>query len=91
MERSLIYKISLAVVVLGAFSIIVFFGKHMTKLVDLATTISFLIAPVIAFVNFRLVTGRHIPIEAQPGTFMRILSWAGIIFLTGFAVVYILI
>ena len=60
----------------------------MTQLVDLATTISFLIAPIIAFVNFRLVTGNHIPAEAKPGKFMRILSWAGIIFLTGFAVVY---
>ncbi len=90
-ERSFVYKAALAVVVIGAFCIIAFFGKHMTKLVDLATTISFLIAPVIAFVNFRLVTAKHVPKEAQPGTFMRILSWAGIIFLTGFALVYVVV
>jgi Mn2+/Fe2+ NRAMP family transporter len=87
-HRTMLYRISLIVVICGAFFIIFFFGKHMTQLVDLATTISFLIAPIIAFVNFRLVTGKHIPAEAKPGKFMRSLSWAGIIFLTGFALVY---
>jgi Mn2+/Fe2+ NRAMP family transporter len=90
-SRSLIYRISLFFVVAGSFIIVLFFGKHMTKLVDLATTISFLIAPVIAFVNFRLVTGKHVPVEAQPGIFLRILSWLGIAFLTGFAIIYLLV
>jgi len=89
--RSLVYRISILLVVIGAFVIILFFGKHMTKLVDLATTISFLIAPIIAFVNFRLVTGKHVPVEAQPGIFLRILSWLGIAFLTGFAIIYLIV
>ena len=36
----------------GAFAVIAFFSDRMKALVDLATTVSFLVAPVIAVVNF---------------------------------------
>lgn len=84
-----IYSWSLIVVGLGSYSIVHFFAKHLLVLVDLATSISFLIAPVIAIVNFRLVTGKYIPKEAQPKTWMRILSWMGIVFLIGFSLCYL--
>lgn len=84
-----IYTFSLLVVALGSFGIIFFFGKHLMSLVDLATTLSFLIAPVIAIVNYKLVTGDHLKKEDQPKLWLRILSWLGIIFLTGFAVYYV--
>lgn len=83
------YNLSLAVIGLGAFLIILFFGKHIKTLVDLATTISFLIAPLIAVVNFRLVTGNHIEKKAQPAMWLKTLSWAGIVFLSGFAIYFL--
>jgi len=58
-------------------------------LVDLATTISFLIAPLIAIMNYRLVTGKFISKEAQPGIIIRLLSWSGILFLTLFGLYFI--
>ena len=82
------YNLSLAIIGLGAFLIIFFLGKHMKTLVDLATTISFLIAPLIAVVNFRLVTGKHIKKEHQPAVWLKALSWAGLVFLTGFALYF---
>lgn len=85
-----IYRVSLLVVVIGAFSIIFFFTQHLKALVDLATTISFLIAPLIAIMNYRLVT-KYVAEEAKPGMLMKILSIAGIIFLTGFALYFIAI
>lgn len=84
-----IYSVSLVVVALGSFAIIYFFAKQLIRLVDLATTISFLIAPVIAIVNFRLVTGRYVPVGYQPKAWLRGLSWLGIVFLTGFALYYL--
>ena len=84
-----LYIVSLLVVALGAFGIIFFLGKQLKNLVDLATTLSFLIAPVIAVVNYRLVTGSHVQKEDQPKLWLRILSWLGILFLTGFAVYYV--
>jgi Mn2+/Fe2+ NRAMP family transporter len=84
------YVMNVILTVLGAFVIIYFFGTNMKALVDIATTISFLIAPVIAIVNFRLVT-KNFPTEAKPGLVLQILSWLGILFLAGFAVYYVII
>lgn len=85
------YNLSLAVIGVGAFLIIFLLGKHIKELVDLATTISFLVAPLIAVVNFRLVTGNHISKEHQPAGWLRILSWAGITFLSGFAIYFVIV
>lgn len=82
------YLLFVSITVVGAFLIVYFFGSNMKKLVDLATTISFLVAPFIAVVNFRLVM-KNFPDEAQPGSFMRILSVLGILFLAAFSVYYI--
>lgn len=83
------YNYSLAVIGIGAFLVIFLLGNHIKTLVDLATTISFLIAPLIAVVNFRLVTGKHISKEDQPAGWLKALSWAGIVFLAGFAFYFI--
>ena len=83
-----IYSISLCIVVLGAFGIVFFLGNQLKQLVDLATTISFLIAPIIAIVNYKLVTSKKFPEEAHPKLWLKILSYLGIIFLSGFALYF---
>jgi Mn2+/Fe2+ NRAMP family transporter len=85
------YNLSLAVIGLGAFIVISVLGKQMKTLVDLATTISFLIAPVIAIVNLQLVTGHQIDKEHKPANWLWLLAWAGILFLTGFALFFVAI
>ncbi|KAG2472564.1 MAG: hypothetical protein NPMRTH4_1920003 [Nitrosopumilales archaeon] len=60
------------------------------ELVDFTTTISFLIAPVIAIFNFRIVTGRYFEKKYQPSRLLKILSYLGIIFLTSFATFFII-
>jgi Mn2+/Fe2+ NRAMP family transporter len=84
-----VYQATLIILSTGAFFIIAQFSGKLKGLVDLATTISFLIAPVIAVFNFRLVTRFDFPPEARPGFFMRLLSYAGIVFLTGFSLYFI--
>lgn len=79
----------LVLMIAGAFLIIAFASKSMIHLITLATVISFLMAPIMAVLNFRVVTNKHMPVEARPGTFLRILSWTGIVFLVGFTVVYL--
>ncbi|MFT6282982.1 MAG: Mn2+/Fe2+ NRAMP family transporter [Salibacteraceae bacterium] len=83
-----IYNVSLSVIAIGSFSLVFFFGEHMKSLIDLAMTISFLIAPVIAVVNLRLVTGKYIDEEHKPKLWLKVLSWMGILFLTGFALYF---
>ena len=89
-ENRSLYVFSLILIGVGGYVIIWKFGGKLKNLVDLATIISFLIAPVIAIVNFRLVTGKHIAKDAQPSTPMRILSWCGILFLTGFSLFFVI-
>lgn len=83
------YNLSLAVIGIGAFLIIFLLGKHIKTLVDLATTISFLIAPLIAIVNFRLVTGNQVQKKDQPALWLKALSSTGIVLLSGFALYFI--
>jgi len=65
------------------------FGNNLRELVDFATVLSFVIAPLIAIFNFRLVTGKFLDKKDQPSTPLRILSFAGILFLTGFAMFFL--
>ncbi len=89
------YNASILVLLIGAFGVIyymLFWKKNpagFRGLVDLATTISFLIAPLVAIVNFKLVTSRHFPEGARPKLWLRILSWLGLVFLTGFSLYYL--
>ena len=84
------YVIFLLVIAAGALVIIFEFENNLKELVDFATVLSFLIAPVIAIFNFRLVTGKHLAKDSQPSMLLRILSFAGIVFLSGFAIVFVL-
>ncbi len=86
-----IYLVSLSILAIGSFLIITFFRGEFKKLIDLATTISFLIAPFVAVANFKLVSKKYIHKDATPKLFMRLISYLGILFLTGFALFYLYI
>ncbi|MEX0608670.1 MAG: Nramp family divalent metal transporter [Balneolaceae bacterium] len=63
-------------------------GSQFTFIIDLATSLSFLTAPVLAFINYRLVMDNHFPEEHRPPFWLRILSWGGIIFLFLFSLLF---
>lgn len=83
------YKILIVAISLGSLCVLYFAGTRFTFLIDLATTLSFLTAPILAFLNYRLVMDSHFPKEMRPPTWLRILSWGGILFLTGFALFFV--
>ena len=84
------YVIFLLVVSGGSLAVIFQFGNNLKELVDFATVLSFVIAPVIAIFNFRLVTGKFLDKMHQPSVLLRLLSFAGIIFLSGFALFFLI-
>ena len=84
------YLIFIFVHVVGALFVIILFENKLKDLVDFATTVSFLIAPVIAIFNFKLVSGKYLDKQSQPAIWLKILSFIGIIFLSGFAVFFII-
>lgn len=83
------YIIFILILAAGSLIVILQFGDKLKELVDVATTISFLVAPVIAVFNFKLVTGKYLERNAQPALWLKILSYSGIVFLTGFAIFFI--
>ena len=83
------YIVFILILAVGSFIVIFQFGDNLKELVDVATTISFLVAPVIAIFNFKLVTGKYLEKNYQPPIWLKILSYSGIVFLTGFAIFFI--
>jgi Mn2+/Fe2+ NRAMP family transporter len=84
------YVLFLILISAGSLVVIFQFGNNLKELVDFATVMSFVIAPVIAIFNFRLVTGKFLEKEHQPSILLKILSIAGIIFLSGFAAFFLI-
>ena len=84
------YVLFLILISGGSIIVIFQFENNLKELVDFATVLSFVIAPVIAIFNFRLVTGKFLDKKSQPSILLKVLSLAGIVFLSGFAMVFLM-
>lgn len=84
-----IYRILLLSVATGAFLFLLLLGDHFRFLIDLATTLSFLTAPILAFMNHKLIHRPEVADEYRPPKWLWWLSISGIIFLTLFALIYV--
>ena len=61
-----------------------FLLSEMGALVEIATVLSFITAPFYAILNYKLVTSKNMPDQHKPSKSLRILSIAGILFLSLF-------
>ena len=84
------YILFLFVILAGSLIVVLQFAGNLREIVDFATVLSFMIAPVIAVINFRLVTGKYLDKNVQPSIWLKILSFAGILFLAGFAIYFLI-
>lgn len=84
----LVVMLSLSIV---GYMIISVFAGNMAKLIDLATTLSFLVAPIIALINYKVIHSADVEEGLRPQPWLRYLSILGIVFLTLFSVVYLVI
>ena len=75
------------VIAAGSLGLILLFQQlgDFRLMVNTATTISFLIAPLVAILNFRLVMADKVGRENAPNGFMKFLSFCGIAFLIAFS------
>ncbi|MFB0960335.1 MAG: divalent metal cation transporter [Flavobacteriales bacterium] len=91
-DTSKAYNISLLLTASGAFGLIYYYlisaqnGQGFKSLVDVATTLSFLVAPFIAIANYSLVTNKDFPAHGKPPKWLRVLSVLGILFLVIFSI-----
>jgi len=91
-SNSKMYIATILTIVIGSFSIIEMvktteFG--IKGLVNIATTLSFIIAPIIAVFNVILVRKKHVGINTPP-VWMQISSYLGIVFLTAFSLYFLI-
>lgn len=84
-----LYWAWMIVVAGGAVILLTVLSGTMTLMVDLATTLSFLTAPILAIINYKVVTGGHMPPEGVPPRWLKVLSWAGFVFLIGFSLIFL--
>ncbi len=77
--------VGLATLTVGVFQ---FFAGSLTTMVDFATIVSFITAPVLGYLNLRAVTADHVPVELQPGPGLRAFSYLGLVLLGGTAIGY---
>lgn len=84
-----VYWLAMAAIGVLTFIILSLFGGTLTALVDFATIVSFLTAPVLGYLNLRVVTMPTMPAEHRPGPAMRALAYAGLVVLAGFGGVYL--
>ncbi|MBU2907680.1 divalent metal cation transporter [Arenibacter algicola] len=70
------------------FMVISIFSANMGILVALATFVSFVMAPIIGYMNLKNVTSLEIPVKDRPNRNLQILTYLGIIFLTLFSIYY---
>lgn len=88
----LLYRLVLLICSTGSFILIYIYHadpKGFKSLVNLATSVSFIIAPVIAVLNLILVGKKHVGEEHEPAKWLKFLAYAGIVFLTIFTFYYI--
>ncbi len=83
------YWIALVVLALGSIGIVGFLLTSLVALVYLATVLSFLTAPLLAWLNHQVILAEEMPEEHRPGLAMIAYSWSGIIFSTGFALYFL--
>lgn len=85
-----LYLIWIVFLSIGTILILKYFITDMGFMVKVATILSFLSAPFYAIINFILISGKHTPEAWRPSLGMKILSYAGILFLVGFNIWYLM-
>ena len=82
------YAIGILFLALVNYVVVTVFGANMGILVALATFVSFVLAPVVGYMNLKNVMSHDLPSQFRPGKGLQLLTYAGMIFLLLFAIYY---
>jgi Mn2+/Fe2+ NRAMP family transporter len=84
-----VFWVTLVVLGAGALLIIQALLGSLRALVDVATTLSFLTAPLLAWLNHRAMMSSAVPLSSRPRRWLVFASWAGILALSALACYYL--
>jgi Mn2+/Fe2+ NRAMP family transporter len=83
------YAIMVFATAFGGGIILFFFSENMKALIQFATIISFVTAPLLALMNYLVMSGKDIPAEFKPNNFEKLICLLGGIFLISFSIFYV--
>ena len=83
------YALTVSVLATGSLIILYFLVSSLQVVVDVAATIMFLFAPVVAWLNHRVMKSSLVPSEARPARGLFALSLAGIVWLSAFSAYFL--
>lgn len=84
-----LYWSLMAAIALLALLVIQRFTGSLRTLIDVATTLAFLSAPVLGYLNHRLIVSGHTPASARPGAALAMLGRISIALFAGFGLLYL--
>lgn len=85
------YLLWVIVLFLGAYLLIYFLGAQLSNLMNLATGTSFMIAPIAAYFNYRIVFSKDVALSHQPPQWLKWLAIVGLFMITSFSIGYLYI
>ncbi len=87
-SRRAYYAAGVLLLAVVNYLVVTVFSANMGLLVALATFISFVLAPIVGYMNLKNVMSEDLPENLRPGKPLQWLTYAGILFLSLFAVYY---
>ncbi|WP_149304008.1 NRAMP family divalent metal transporter [Pareuzebyella sediminis] len=83
-----IFALAIIILAIVNFIVIALFGANMGQLVALATFVSFVVAPIIGYMNLKNVMSNDVPPAQRPKKALQWLTYLGILFLSFFSIYY---
>jgi Mn2+/Fe2+ NRAMP family transporter len=80
----LMHSLLMAFYSIAAVLVITFLLHGFKEILDFTASVAFIVAPLYAFVNYKIVTSDLVEERFRPGLGIKLLSWFGLTFLTGF-------
>ncbi|ASV29456.1 NRAMP family divalent metal transporter [Maribacter cobaltidurans] len=88
LQTKLSFAITVILLAIINYVVIAAFAANMGNLVALATFVSFVVAPLIGYMNLKNVMSSDVSPEFRPNKSLQILTYLGILFLSLFSVYY---
>lgn len=87
-RKDLLYWFWVTFLSIGGILILVYFQNKMKTLIDIATILAFMAAPIFAFMNYKIIMSKSVPIELKPPKWLLRISYVGLIYLISFGLLY---
>ncbi len=87
-DKRIFFAMGVVLLALVNFIVLSYFSANMGKLVALATFVSFVVAPIIGYMNLKNVMSEDVHVKDRPKRWLQLLTYAGIVFLSFFSLYY---